>query len=426
MRRPALPWGPAAYPRVVSDIERADLVVVGAGTIGGWASWFAKTAGVGRVIVLDTGLAGQGASSRAAGIVRAQGGTPTTVALGRWSIDFYRRQASQIGTDSGFRELGYLILAVTHEDERLGRERVVMQQAEGLAVRWLSAAEAAAEIPTLAHTGHRGGSHLATDGHIDPPRNVRAYSVAMQQAGVELREGTTFTGLRTEPRAAGGRSVVGVETSAGPIATKRVILTGGPGLRAVGEAAGMRIPAGAVRHSVAVLEPNEAFAVPQSMVFDIGAGLYWRLEEGGLLFGWSDPNDRPGEARAIDWAMYDEMRRRLAGFVPVTRDLGLRKIWAATIDFTPDHLPILGPGISPDGELIEGVTVASAGGHGMMWGPGVARVAADLAVHGRTDLLDVTDLGLDRFDADGRSRLATDPIALPFPASADDSGTPTA
>ena len=83
------------------------------------------------------------------------------------------------------------------------------------------------------------------------------------------------------------------------------------------------------------------------MVFDIGAGLYWRLEEGGLLFGWSDPNDRPGEAREIDWAMYEAMRERLAGFVPVTRGLGLRKIWAATIDFTPDHLPILGPGLTP-------------------------------------------------------------------------------
>ena len=51
----------------------------------------------------------------------------------------------------------------------------------------------------------------------------------------------------------------------------------------------------------------------------------------------------------------------------------------------------------------------------MMWGPGVARATADLVVAGRTDLLDLTDLGLDRFDADGRSRLAADPIALPFP-----------
>jgi sarcosine oxidase subunit beta len=61
----------------------------------------------------------------------------------------------------------------------------------------------------------------------------------------------------------------------------------------------------------------------------------------------------------------------------------------------------------------------------MMWGPGVARVAADLALRGATDLIDVTDLGLDRFDANGVSRLATDPIALPFPLIADDDEAPT-
>ena len=56
----------------------------------------------------------------------------------------------------------------------------------------------------------------------------------------------------------------------------------------------------------------------------------------------------------------------------------------------------------------------------MMWGPGVARVAADLAVNGRTELIDVSDLGLDRFDAEGRSRLASDPVALPYPSVAGD------
>jgi sarcosine oxidase subunit beta len=51
----------------------------------------------------------------------------------------------------------------------------------------------------------------------------------------------------------------------------------------------------------------------------------------------------------------------------------------------------------------------------MMWGPAVSRAAADVCLHGTTDVVDVGDLGLDRFDADGRSRLAADPIALPFP-----------
>ena len=400
-------------------VDRADLVVVGAGTVGGWTSVFAAADGVGRVVVLERGLAGMGASSRAAGIVRAQGGTPATVALGRWSIDFYRGQSATYDTDSGFRELGYLILAVTEEDERQGRERVAMQRAAGLGdVRWLDAAEAVAIALTLASTGHRGGSYRDGDGHIDPPRNVRAYSLAMQGLGVELRERMAFSGLRLSPD---GRRVIGVETSAGPIDTDRVLLTGGPSLRAVGALAGLRIPAGAARHSVAVLEPHEAFAVERMpMVFDIGAGLYWRLEEGGLLFGWSDPDEQPGEARQIDWAAYQRYRARLADYVPVTRDLGLRRIWAATIDYTPDHLPILGPAIRPDGSIIDGLTVASAAGHGMMWGPAVARVAADLVMRGTSDLIDVDQFGLDRFDYKGRSRLATDPIALPFPTTTGD------
>ena len=49
-----------------------------------------------------------------------------------------------------------------------------------------------------------------------------------------------------------------------------------------------------------------------------------------------------------------------------------------------------------------------------------ARAAAQLALTGATDVVDVSDLGLDRFDSEGRSRLATDPIALPFPAEAED------
>jgi sarcosine oxidase subunit beta len=47
-------------------------------------------------------------------------------------------------------------------------------------------------------------------------------------------------------------------------------------------------------------------------------------------------------------------------------------------------------------------------------------VAADIALHGTTHLVDVTDLGLDRFDAEGRSRLPPDPIALPYPNVAGD------
>jgi sarcosine oxidase, subunit beta len=50
-----------------------------------------------------------------------------------------------------------------------------------------------------------------------------------------------------------------------------------------------------------------------------------------------------------------------------------------------------------------------------MWGPAIARCAADLALQGATEVTETSFLGADRFDEHGRSRIATDPIALPFP-----------
>jgi sarcosine oxidase, subunit beta len=379
----------------------ADAVVVGGGTVGAWCAYFLRRAGLNRVVLVEKGYLGQGASSRAAGIVRMQGGTPEAVRLGIWSREFYLRQREEIGTDSGFTEQGYLLPCFTEAEIAPARERMAMQAALGVPVGWLDPDEVDKLNPTLAPEQTLGGTFCAQDGYITPQRNVAAYTVAVLRSGVEVAEHVTFCGLTRG----------GVDTSGGRIDAGLVVLTGGPKLAEVGRLAGLRIPAGGVRHQVAVTERHpdlDPARVP--MVFDLAAGLYWRPEEGGLLFGMSNPDEPPGTNREVDEAYLARMRARLDRLVPVTAGLGLRRIWAATIDYTPDHLPIIGraPGL-------DHVTVACAGGAGMMWGPGVARAAADVALTGATDVLDVSSLGLDRFDEAGRSRLASDPIALPFP-----------
>ncbi len=389
--------------------DTADAVVVGGGTVGAWCAYFLRRAGLARVVLIEKGFLGQGASSRAAGVVRMQGGTPEAVRLGIWSRRFYLGQHDEIGTDSGFTEQGYLLPCFTEADVAAAEQRMAMQTALGVPVAWLDPGEVDAANPTLAPGQTLGGTFCAQDGFIAPPRNVAAYTVALLRSGVEVREHVAFRGLAAGGPAPGSA----VETSQGRIAAGLVVLTGGPKLASVGRLAGLRIPAGGVRHQVAVTERHpdlDPARVP--MVFDLAAGLYWRPEEGGLLFGMSNPDEPPGENREVDEEYLATMRARLAALVPVTARLGLRRVWAATIDYTPDHLPIIG---RAPGSGFERVTVACAGGHGMMWGPGVARAAADVALTGASDVLDVSPLGLDRFDEAGHSRLATDPIALPFP-----------
>jgi sarcosine oxidase, subunit beta len=391
----------------------ADAVVVGGGTVGAWCAYFLRRSGLEQVVLLDKRTLGQGASSRAAGIVRTQGGTAWAVQLGEWSRRFYLGQREEIGIDSGFKPQGYLLPCFTEDDVAAAHARMEMQHELGLAVRWLEPDEVDRLNPTLAPGLTRGGTFCAEDGYLTPPRNVTAYAVALAVSGAVVSEHTAFTGLISR-----GDRVAGVETSRGRIDSPLVVLTGGPELAEVGSLAGVKIPAGGVRHQVAVTEPHPDLNPSRlPMVFDLAAGLYWRPEEKGLLFGMSNPEERPGPATQVDEEYLARMRERLAELVPVTRGLGLRRVWAATIDYTPDHLPIIGPGLI-NGESLNGLTVASAGGAGMMWGPGIARAAADVALTGRSDVVDTTQLGLDRFDAEGNSRLATDPIALPFPSHA--------
>ncbi len=409
---PARAW--RSWPAAESEFPRAaDAVVVGGGTVGAWCAYFLRQAGLGRVVLAEKQTLGQGASSRAAGVVRTQGGTVWAVTLGEWSRKFYLSQRDMLGVDSGFIPHGYVLPCFAEADVTAARERMAMQNSLGLDVRWLSSDEVDALCPAFAPGRTLGATYCAQDGYLHPPRNVIAYSVALATSGVQVFERTSFTALRTADGA-----VTGVETSAGSVSTPLVVLTGGPDLPAVGRLAGLRIPAGGVRHQVAVTQPHPDLAPSRlPMAFDLAAGLYWRPEEAGLLFGMSNPDEPPGEAGSIDMDYLALMRKRLADLVPVTAGLGLRRIWAATIDYTPDHLPIIGPALT-SGQLVKGVTVASAGGHGMMWGPGVAKAAADVALTGTSSVVDTSQLGLDRFDETGHSRLATDPIALPFPTSA--------
>src|ERR1700712_3798606 len=56
--------------RVLTSLPRtADAVVIGGGTVGAWAAWFLKQAGLDKVVLVEAATLGKGASSRAAGMV---------------------------------------------------------------------------------------------------------------------------------------------------------------------------------------------------------------------------------------------------------------------------------------------------------------------------------------------------------------------
>ena len=115
----------------------------------------------GRVVLVDRSRLGQGASSRAAGIVRSQGGRPAPFAWPNGRGASTGRQHDEIGIDSGFVRQGYFIPAFSETDEAAARARLAMQQGLGLGVRWSSRTEADALNPTMAPGSTLGGTFFA-------------------------------------------------------------------------------------------------------------------------------------------------------------------------------------------------------------------------------------------------------------------------
>src|SRR3954463_10911543 len=159
----------------VSTGDTADAVVVGGGTVGAWSAGFPRRAGLERVVRLESTGRGRGASSRAAGMVRAQGGTETAVRLGMWTRDFYAGQHDHLAIDSGFIAQGYCMPCFTDHEVAQAHERIAMQLGLGLDVSWIDADEFDALNPAVAPGRTLGSSYASGDGYIDPPRNVLAY-----------------------------------------------------------------------------------------------------------------------------------------------------------------------------------------------------------------------------------------------------------
>src|SRR5258705_9438680 len=263
--------------RSMTSFRSADVVVVGGGTVGAWTAVLLAESGVPNVVLIEARTLGDGASSRAAGMGRAQGGTEPAIRLGLRTQAFYAASGDRYPLDCGFVAQGYLMPCFTDAEVTQARERIALQRTLGLQVEWLSGADIDDRQTGLAPGATLGASYAPGDGYIDAPRNVLAYTAALTAHRVDVRERCAFTGLRTH----GGR-VVGVDTSAGPIDADRVLLTRGPQLAAVRYSAVGRIPTACTRHQVVVTAPvQEADVYQLPMVFDITSGIYWRPGESG-------------------------------------------------------------------------------------------------------------------------------------------------
>ncbi len=386
-----------------------DVAIVGGGNLGLWTAYRLAGRGFGRIAVLERAWAGGGATSRSAGVVRQQGGSETAAKLGKLSRELYLRLGEELGLDSGFRETGYYIVAET-EEEKEGFQRLVEVRREaGVENEWIEPAEGKRRFPDLDWDRFVGATYTPDDGYVHPPVAARnATYAALAEETVDLFE---MCEVRSIEESSGRYSL---DTTRGTFEAERVVDAGGPrGAREVGELVGLDVPVMAVRHQIVSYPAlGEGAMHPFPLVFNVGKGYYWRPEEQGVLLGMSNPVDEADTSGryqiGFDWDYYEGLRGDWEAAHPALAGLPVSRAWAASIDYTPDHLPIID-------EPTEGFYVLAAGGHGMMWGPALGEKMAGLISEGSVEDLPSEDVELARFGREKDPSKLQDAIALPFP-----------
>ena len=189
-----------------------------------------------------------------------------------------------------------------------------------------------------------------------------------------------------------------METSRGPVATRRVVNAAGPWAASVAAMAGVELPVEPLRRMLVPTEPFDQFPHSAPMIIDMSTGFHFRPEGLGFLMAWNDPEETSGFKTEFDSGFIEKILTRAADRVPCFENLAVnpRRAWAGLYEMTPDHHPILGP--VPE---VPGFFLANGfSGHGVMHAPATGKILSDQVLAGSCDLVDTSLLGLSRFAED--------------------------
>jgi len=380
------PHRPAPRAVLQGSGHRADLVVIGAGFTGLWAALQALEDDPStRVVVLDAGHLGVGASGRNGGFVSpslthglAQGAAlwpgelPTLERLGAANIAGLEASLAAYGIDADFHRPGELTLSLSPHQDLAVAEGYELHRAHGLPGELLDAAAARARVDSPLY---RGGWFDPSVALVDPARLVWGLGTAVESLGGTIHEGSPATGM-----AADGAGVQ-VTTTSGAIHAHRVVVATNAYPGVLRRLRAFILP---VYDHVLMTEPLSA-AQLASVGWQGREGLtdagnqfhyYRRTLDDRVLFGGFDANYHFGgriDPALEQSASHELLARHFFAIFPQLAGLRFTHRWAGVIDTTSRFTPFFGRALG--GRVAYAVGYTGLGVGSSRFG---ARVALDL------------------------------------------------
>jgi glycine/D-amino acid oxidase-like deaminating enzyme len=377
-------------------METADVVIIGSGIVGSSVAYHLTQQGCTNVLVIEREAhQGKGSTGKSMGGVRAQFSTPVNIRMSKYSIDFFSKFDEVVGHPADYRAHGYLFCATNEKHLAYLKGNRERQNALGVTnVEWVSPDDIVKMVPQLRVDDVLGGTFCPTDGFVDPHSVMMGFMLNAREKGARLWLETEVTGIEVD-----GRSIAGVQTTRGFVSTRVVVNAAGAWAARVAAMAGADLPVEPLRRQLVPTEPFDQLPQRFPMVIDMSTGFHFRREGKGILLAWNDPEETPGFKTDFDESFVEKILTRAASRVPVLAEAGVnpRRAWAGLYEMTPDHHAIIGPASNVEGLYF----VNGFSGHGVMHSPASGKIGADLILHGRSDLVDATQLSVDRF-ATGR------------------------
>jgi glycine/D-amino acid oxidase-like deaminating enzyme len=358
-------------------IRRPDAIVVGAGIVGAACAWALAREGL-RVLVLEAGFAGGGATAAAMGHLVVMDDSESQFALTAWSLRLWSELADELPADCEDDPCGTLWLAARDEEMDRVRAKADFYLARGVAAEVLDAAQLAAAEPRL-RRGLAGALRVPGDRVIYPPNAVRFLLARAADHGAELWERFFVS------RVGGGV----VEGHGERIAAPLVVNAAGaaaptltPGLPIVPRKGHLvitdRYP-GFCRHQLVelgYLDSAHGAGQAAAVAFNVQPRATGQVLIGSSreLVGWDRSHNHGLERRMIG---------RAVGFLPQLAGVAALRGWIGFRPATSDNLPLIGPWPESPGLWV-------AGGHeglGITTSLATARLLADL-VAGRQPEID--------------------------------------
>jgi sarcosine oxidase, subunit beta len=405
--------------------ETADVVIIGSGIVGSSVAYHLAEQGCTNVLVIEREAhQGKGSTGKSMGGVRAQFSTPVNIQMSRYSIDFFSRFDEVMGHPADYRAHGYLFCATNERHLQYlksNRERQITLGVKD--VELVSRDDIANFVPQLRVDDIVGGTFCQTDGFVDPHSVMMGFMLKARERGVKLWLDTQVTGIEVESDAGtagvppanrarkapstatagetpavpvAGR-ITGVTTTRGRVSTSIVVNAAGPWAAAVARLAGAELPVQPLRRQLVPTEPFDGLPQRFPMVIDMSTGFHFRREGKGILLAWNDPDETPGFKTDFDPGFIEKILTRAASRVPrlAEAEVNPRRAWAGLYEMTPDHHAVIGPAPNVAGLYF----VNGFSGHGVMHSPASGRITADLILHGHSDLIDASQLNVERFAA---------------------------